>query len=71
MKGNMGDDIEITVRTFPMLDTGIGQEAGYESDKAFIEAMDKKRAAMPPAVRAAMDKIDAELERKFLFGEGD
>jgi hypothetical protein len=54
----------------PMLDTGIGREAGYEDDAALIEAARKEREAMPPAIREAMERIEADLTRRFLIGDG-
>lgn len=60
---------QLTVHSFPMPDTGIGQEAGYESDAAFRQAMEEERAAMPPEVRAAIERAEAEAYRRLLFGE--
>jgi hypothetical protein len=64
----MTDDPKFVVHTFPMLDTGIGREMGYEDDKAFIAAAEAERAKLDPAVRAALDQADRDLERAFLYG---
>lgn len=64
----MPDDVKLTVHTFPMLDTGIGIEAGYESDAAMMEAHRREREALDSEVRAALDEVDAEMTRRFLFG---
>lgn len=58
----------ITVYTAPMLDTGIGQEAGYANDDEFRAAMQAEREAMDPVERAAVEAIEADMERQFLFG---
>lgn len=60
--------IVLTVHSVPVIDTGIGIEAGYESDVAMLAAAEAKRAALPPAVRTLLDQVDAEVERRILFG---
>lgn len=60
------DDYKIEVHTFPMLDTGIGQEAGFANDAELMAAAAAERAALPLEVREAMDEIDREVERRML-----
>lgn len=59
-------DVKITVHRVPMLDTGIGQEAGYANDQEFIEAVDAERAALDPEVREALEQAERDLARKLL-----
>lgn len=63
---NQPDDIQFTVRTVPVLDTGLGIEAGYASDAEFIRAAEAERAALDPEVRAGLDDLNAELQRRIL-----
>jgi hypothetical protein len=62
----MSDEIEFTVHSFPVLDSGIGIEAGYASDAEMLEAAEAERALMSPAMRELADKMDAEAERWIL-----
>lgn len=55
-----------TVRTIPMLDTGIGQSMGYEDDKAFIAGVEAERATYPPVLREALEEYDRRLDRAIL-----
>lgn len=56
----------------PMLDTGIGREAGHVNDVALIEAARKERveleAMLTPEAIARIDAAEAEIDRRFLFG---
>jgi hypothetical protein len=63
---NEEPEYEIRVTTHKMLDTGIGQEMGYANDDEFREAMRKKREALPPEVREAVEEFDREVMRKLL-----
>ena len=67
------DDVEITTRTFPPLDTGIGREAGYASDVDLIEAAEAQRQAIramvAPDVWARVEAAEAEMQRRFFFGD--
>lgn len=69
------DEPKTTVRTVPMLDTGIGREAGYRDDAEMITAMNAKRQEMrdlltllTPEAFARLEAAEAEVERRFLFG---
>lgn len=64
----MNDDLELNVVSFPMLDTGLGREAGYEDDFAMIEAHEKMRAELPLAIREILDDLDREMDGVFLHG---
>jgi hypothetical protein len=57
------------VHSFPVLDTGIGIEAGYASDRDLLEAAAKERAEKSPADRAILDECDRLIDRAFLFGD--
>lgn len=61
-------DVEFRIVTVPMLDTGLGREAGYEDDAALVAAAQAERAALAPDVREIIEKVDAELDRAFLYG---
>jgi hypothetical protein len=61
---------QITVRSVPMFDTGIGREAGYANDAELIAAAAAEREALPPALRDLMDRLDAELTRRVVEGDG-
>lgn len=52
----------------PMLDTGIGKAAGYESDKALLEAGRRLRERMSPIEREIADMIDRRTDEALLFG---
>lgn len=56
----------LTTHTFKTLDTGIGQEAGYESDEALLAAVEAERAALPPEVREAVESLEADIQRRML-----
>lgn len=58
----------MTVQTFPMHDTGIGIEMGFESDAEFLAHMEAERAKLPAEVQDALKDLDAEMNRSFLFG---
>lgn len=59
----------IRIYKVPVLDTGIGREAGFESDKELIAAAQAERDALPPEVRQLADAVDEEIDRAFLFGD--
>ena len=63
----MADEIEYVVTSVPMLDTGIGVEAGYASDKGLLEAAARDRAALPPTIRDTMDEADRRMDEA-IFG---
>ena len=62
--------MEIKVTTFPMSDTGLGIEAGYESDAAMIAEVEAERAAMDPPLLEAIKDYERRMMRDFLFGFG-
>lgn len=59
----------VRIVTVPMLDTGLGREAGYANDRELLEAGEAQRAALPAEVRELVDEVDARFERRVLFGE--
>lgn len=61
--------MNLKVVTVPMLDTGIGIEAGFKDDADLIRHARAERAAMDPLTREIVDKIDAEVDRRWLWGE--
>lgn len=69
MVSSMGEK-DPTFRTVsvPMDDTGIGQEAGYANDRAFLAAAEAERALLPESVRAAVEEFDRAMSRAFFFG---
>jgi hypothetical protein len=56
-----------TTHTVPMLDTGIGQSMGFESDKAFLAHQKAEEAKLDPEVRDAVEDVRRETMRA-LFG---
>lgn len=56
------------VERFPMHDTGLGRDVGYESDAAMVEAVRAERAAMPDGPGACIEDFEREMAREFLFG---
>jgi hypothetical protein len=54
----------------PMLDTGLGREAGYASDAELIAAYEKDRAELErlltPEALKALDDAEAEATRRLL-----
>lgn len=66
-EGGLSDKIE--VRSVPFLDTGLGREAGYASDREFIEAWEAELAKMSPAERAFFEEDMRRLTRKFVLGD--
>lgn len=59
----------LTIYTVPMLDTGLGREAGFRDDAELIEAARRKREAMPPVVREIVEAIDRRLEDAAINGD--
>lgn len=66
----MSDDPQITVVSMPMLDTGIGMEAGFRDDAHLREVAKAEREAMDPVSRELANRIDRDIEHAFLFGSG-
>jgi len=62
----MSDEPKLTVHKVPVLDTGIGREAGYRDDAELIAAAEAERAKLPPAVRVAVEEIEREMQRRFI-----
>jgi hypothetical protein len=62
------DDIKYTVHRFPMLDTGIGREAGYASDAEFIDAIEAERALLSEILRQQIEEFQRRETLAFLFG---
>jgi hypothetical protein len=59
---------KIVTHIRPMIDTGIGQEMGYESDRAFLDDQRRERETMDPEVARLLDAAKAEIEVKMMFG---
>jgi hypothetical protein len=59
-----------TTHTFPMLDTGIGQSMGFESDKAFLAHQKAEEAKLDPEVREAVEDVRREILRALNTGTG-
>ncbi len=57
--------------TVPMLDTGLGIEAGYANDAELIAAAQAQRAELEklltPEALARLDAAEAELERRISY----
>jgi hypothetical protein len=47
---------EMKIVKVPMLDTGIGREAGYANDRELIDAYEAQRAALSNAERQMLDE---------------
>lgn len=62
--------LRMTVHKLPVLDTGIGQEGGYESDAAMMAADGRWLASLDDKTRTAVLEMRAAEQRTFLFGEG-
>jgi hypothetical protein len=60
---------KLAIYRYRMPDTGIGRKMGFESDDAFRDHMERERAALPPAVRAALDDCEKRMLRVLLYGE--
>lgn len=60
---------EFEIHKMEMLDTGIGREAGFKDDADLIAHAKAEREAMEPRMREVVEKLDAEVERRFLFGD--
>lgn len=61
---------KIVTHTRPMLDTGIGQEMGFDSDRAFLDHQQRERETLDPEVARLLDETKREIEVKMLFGGG-
>lgn len=68
------DKVELMVRRVPVLDTGIGKALGYANDKEFMAAAEAERAEVMKLLsvdeRARLERAEAELERRVLWGDG-
>jgi hypothetical protein len=60
------DEPHIKIVKMPMHDTGLGREAGFENDQQLIEHAERERAKLDPEVRALVDQVDAEFQRRVL-----
>lgn len=66
----MNDEPHIQVISVPLGDTGLGRAAGFKDDAELIAKAKAERKALPPEIRKMADEMDAEFERRVLFGEG-
>jgi hypothetical protein len=70
----MPDEHKLTIRTCPVLDTGIGQSLGYRDDKHLIEASEAERAEidemLTPEAAARIRRNENAAHLAFLFGQG-
>lgn len=68
----MNDKPRITVHKVPMLDTGLGQEAGYANDAEMIAAYQAQRVELEqlltPEALARLDEAEDAATRRLLFG---
>ena len=68
----MSDDYEIHVVKVPMMDTGIGREAGFRDDAHLIEVATAEREAalslLTPEARARIEAAESEMQRRFIVG---
>jgi hypothetical protein len=64
----MPDSPEIRVVTVPVLDMGVGQMLGYESDAALVEAVERDRVGQSPLAREAARFVESQVARAVLFG---
>lgn len=62
------EELELHVAAVPVLDTGLGREAGFANDAELIAAAAAERAAMTPAVRAVVEELEDDLTRRVLYG---
>lgn len=65
----MNPDDDTWIVRVPVHDTGIGKAAGFKDDADLIAHHKAQRAAMSPEARRIVDQADADLERRFLFGD--
>ncbi|WP_320672370.1 hypothetical protein [Patulibacter defluvii] len=62
-------NVSLRIITVPMLDTGIGHEAGYANDAELIAAAEAERQQWTLTERALADAVAAEIDRLWLTGE--
>jgi hypothetical protein len=60
-----------TVKSIPVLDTGLGKELGYRDDAHLLKAAAEERAALPPAQRALAEAVERKLDEAILHGTGN
>lgn len=67
---NERPDVKMEVVYVPMLDTGLGQMAGYANDVELVEAWKKERAELEalltPETLAKLDAAEREVDRRLL-----
>lgn len=61
---------KIVTHARPMLDTGIGQEMGFDSDRAFLDHQAQELRKLGADHRAAVEEIQRDMTRRLLFGDG-
>lgn len=59
----------IEFRTFPMLDTGLGKEAGYRDDAEMIAADERWMAGLTEDARQRERDMRIWIGRRLLFGD--
>lgn len=68
----MTHEPRIRVHKVPMLDTGLGREAGYANDAEMITAAEAQRAEIEklliPDALARLDAAEETATQAFLFG---
>lgn len=65
----MLDPATVQVITAPLLDTGIGREAGFRDDAHLVEAAEAERASWPDLYREINDAMWADVTHRLLFGD--
>lgn len=67
------DGLAMTVRSVPVLDTGIGREMGYANDAEFIDVAEAERAEimamLSPEARERLERAERESTQRLLFGD--
>lgn len=65
----MTEPLRLRTVSVPMLDTGLGREAGFANDLELKAFAALERAGRPPWMQGLMQRIDAQLTRAFVLGD--
>jgi hypothetical protein len=67
------DEYRVEVVKIPMADTGIGRDMGYANDQEMVDALNAENEAimaqLTPEARQRVLDAEADLQRRFLFGD--
>jgi hypothetical protein len=66
----MPDQPETRIVKVPMLDTGLGREAGYRDDAELIAAYNEMRESLSPEGRGVLDVVMSIAARRAVEGSG-